>query len=241
MEKLILFLKKWTPRVLLFIGVLLIAYIAGRCSTKAERDQSLSNLIASRDSVKQSKVVINDLENTVYEQGAIILTKDKAIEAGILEQERLRKLHIKDLLTNTDLLGVIHRQDSLLKLPPETIFITIKDTSGVARDYVRIPFQLLKKADKYLALNAGMKEGRTAWYDLSVPFSGTVSVGYVGSGFLNLKKTPKGIFTTENPYIKINQMDVLIIQDNKTLFQKTWFHLVLGAGIMEGVNYILKK
>lgn len=239
MKTIIAFIKKWLPYAVGFVLLVLISFIAGKCSTKANRTTINNNLIAARDSIHTSKVIINDLENTVFEQGALILSKDEAIKIGVIEQERLKKLHLKELVTNTDLTGIIQMLRDSLKLPPNTIFITIKDTSGVARDYVRIPFQLLKTSDRYIILNAGMNPNKTAWFDLSVPFSGTISVGYVKSGFL--KTVPKGVFTTLNPYITINNMDVLIVKEPDKFYNKWWVHALIGAATIEGVRIFLIK
>ena len=230
--------KNWKYAVLI-IAVLVISFILGKCSTRNERDNYIGNLIAARDSVKHSLIKIDGLQNSVWEKNAIILGQSQSIEAGIIERDLLKKLHIKDLITNAELSGIIHRQDSLLKLPPNTVFITVKDTSGITHDYVRVPFDLLKLNEKYVSLNAGMDINRKAWYDLSVPFSGNISIGYVKSGFL--KMTPKGIFTTENPYIKINSMDVLIVKEPDKFYNKTWFHLLSGAAIFETIHQIVKK
>jgi hypothetical protein len=244
MTKLLLWLKSlWVKfkkpiiYVCLFIGLILISYIAGRCSTRTERKQQISNLIAARDSVKQFFVTIDGLKNSVWEKNAIILGQEESIKAGIIERDLLKKLHLKDLITNTELTGVIHKQDSLLNLPPNTVFITIKDTSGISRDYVRLPFTLLKISDKYVSLNAGMDSLCKAWYKLSVPFSGTISIGYVKSGFL--KTTAKGIFTTENPFIKINAMDVLIIQDPKKWYSKWYVPVIAGAVGIEVLRFFV--
>lgn len=237
MEKIKLFLKKWIPLICLFLGVLLISFIAGRCSTKKERSTSMANLRAVRDSVHTYKVVINDLENTVYEQGAVVLTQSDAIKVGIIERERLRKLNIKELITNTGLSGTIQILRDSLKLPPDVQFVTIKDTSGTYLA-VKVPYQW-QFSDQYISLTTGIGTSKTGWFKLQVPFSGTISVGYIKSGFL--KTTPKGVFTTLNPYIKIDNMDVLIVQDKDKFYNKTWFHMLAGAVILETGHQLLKK
>lgn len=237
--------KSWLIRnkgifiAVMFSSLLMTCHFFGRCSTKRERSQELSNLIAARDSVKQSIVIIEGLQYTVFQKNAIILTKDEAIKAGIIEQERLKKLHFKELITNADLSGTIKVLRDSLKLPLGTVFVTIKDTSGVSRDYVRIPFTLLKIDEKYLSLNAGMNVDRTAWFKLQVPISGEMSIGYVKSGFL--KSKPVGIFTSLNPYLTINNMDILIIKEPKKFYQKTWFHMVAGIAVFETGRYFLIK
>jgi hypothetical protein len=225
--------------VIFAIGLIAIAFFAGKCSNKKDNQTALNNLIASRDSVKQSYVTINGLKVTVATKDAIILTKDDALQAQIIENARLKALHIKELVTNAELTGEIHILRDSLKLPVEPIYITIKDTSGISHDYIRIPFVLLKTHEKYVSIDAGMRENKTAWFDLSVPVTGEMSIGYVRSGFL--KQKPVGIFTSDNPYLKITDMDVLIVKENKKFYQKTWFHMFAGAVLIEGTRLLLTK
>ena len=234
-------IKKGVVITGLILACLTISFIVGKCSTKAERKQAQSNIIALQDDVKQTAVTIEGLNNTVFEKDAVILSQSDAIKLGVIEQERLKKLHLSTLLTNTELIGTIQMLRDSLKLPSVPVFITIKDTSGVTRDYIRLPFELLKIVDKYITLNAGMNLNRTAYYNLSIPFSGTVSVGYVGTGFLNLKKVPKGIFTTEIPYLKVNDMSVTIIEEPKGVLSKWYVHAGIGAAFFEAVRILLTK
>jgi len=223
----------------LFLCILSIGYFAGCNRLKKERALNVANLVAVRDSIRHYSVTIDGLKNSVYEKSAIILSQDQAIQAGIIERDYLKKLHIKEIITNTDLNGTIRVLRDSLKMSPETIFVTIKDTSGVASDYIRVPFTLLDVNEKYISLEAGMRKNRLSYFDLSVPVSGEMTIGYKRSGFL--KTIPVGLFTSKNPYLSINQMDVLIIQEPKHFYQKTWFHFLAGGLIVEGLNLYLKK
>jgi hypothetical protein len=123
-------------------------------------------------------------------------------------------------------------------LPPEVVFRTVRDTSGISQEYIRIPLTLLDIKEKYLSLNAGIRQNKTVYFDLELPLSGTMSVGYVKTGFLKTK--PVGIFTSENPYLKINNMDILIVQEQKKWYEKFWVHALFGGAIVEGVNILIK-
>ena len=224
-----------------FLGLFAVSFFLGQCSTKKERSQGVANLAASRDSIKTYSIKIDGLRNSIFEKNAIILSQEDAIKAGLIREDVLKKLHIRDMITNTDLSGIIKHQDSLLSLPPQTVFITINDTSGVKHDYVRIPFKLLDVKNKYLILLAGMDKTRTAYYSLRVPFAGKIFIGYTGEGFLHLKQVPKGMFMTENPHIIMNTMDVIIIQDSKKWYEKWWIHALGGAAVDEGLRRLFKK
>jgi hypothetical protein len=223
----------------LILALLSLFYLLGRISTLRERKQAISNQIALIGEIKESKITIEGLENTVWEKDAVILSEKQAKEAGLLEIERLKKLHLKEVITNTELTATVHRQDSLLKLPPNTVYITIKDSSGIKRDYIRIPFVLLNEHDKYISLDVGIDTAKSSYYKLEIPFAGSVSVGYVKSGFL--KSTPKGIFITENPFITVNNMEVLIVKEPDKFWNKTWFHALAAITGWEAIKYVFKK
>jgi hypothetical protein len=232
--------KKTIWLICAFLSVLGIGYLAGCNRLRKERALNVANIIAIRDTIKHSFVTIDGLRNSVYEKNAIILSQDESIKAGIIERDRLKALHLKDLLTNTDLSGTIQILRDSLKLVPGTTIITIKDSSGVAQNYVKIPFTLLNLHEQYIdSLKAGMGINKKAWFKLQIPFSGTISVGTKKIGLF--KTIPVGIFVTTNPYIHVNSMDVLIVQDQKKFYDKFWFHALCGGIIVESANILLKK
>jgi len=229
-------MKKYILYISLVLALLTASYFIGRVSTLKERSVLVDNIHAARDTIKTYSVRIGDLELNVSEKEAIILTKEDAIKAGLIEKEYFRKLYLKEIETTTMLNGVIKILRDSLDLPPETIIVTIKDTSGLAQYYMKIPFQNIKVNEKYLVLNAGVRDNRKAWFELSVPVSGTMSVGYKKDGFLKTK--PVGIFTTENPYLKINNMDILIVKDKDKWYRKWWVHSLAGGGIVATLWYL---
>lgn len=227
-------MKKYLTLALLTLFAL--AFFLGRCSTKKERSLNVANLRASRDSIEVYQIVVNDLTYQVQEKNAIITTQKEAIEAGIIERDYLKKLHLKDVITSTSLNGTIKVLRDSLKKVPGTIIIHVKDSTGIPADYIKIPFTLISTKEKYLSLSAGMNIDATAWYNLSVPFSGRVTVGYQKDGFLKTK--PVGILTTDNPYLKVNDMEVLITDKKKT---KPVVYFIAGAVIAEGIRFFLTK
>jgi hypothetical protein len=232
-------LKKYGIYILLFIGLMLIAFLFGKCSAKQERSQQIANLAAARDSINESYVVIGGLKYQVSTRDAIIITKDESIQVGLLEQERLKKLNIKYVVTNAELQGVIKIQRDSLKLVPGTEIISVKDTVGIFHDYTKIPFILIDFSNEWLTLSAGMNKDRTAWYKSLTPLKGIMTIGYQKSGFLKTK--PIGIFTSKNPYLTINQMDILIVQEKPKWYSKWWVPVLGGAVGIEVVRIFLIK
>jgi hypothetical protein len=220
------------------VALLLTAYIFGRCSTKSARDNAINNLIAARDTIHSSTVVINGLTTYVSDQDALILSQKDALAASELEKEALKKLHIKDVVTNSKLTGEVKiLRDSIALLPP-VVVITLKDTAGIAHDYAKIPFTLLDIEEPDLHLIAGMNVNKTAYFSMRVPFTGTMTVGYKKTGLF--KTVPVGVFTSTNPYIHISDMNTVIIQQPKKWYNNFWVHIGIGAGAALVAQHYLK-
>ena len=217
--------------------------IAGTCvgiwyGSKQERQNSTANLIAVRDSVDNYIIEVNGLKLAVSEKDAVILSEKEAKEAAILEAKRLKALHIKEVVTNMELQGTIKILRDSLKLKPGTIIVTIKDTTGISHDYVKIPFTLLDVSEKHLTLKAGMNASKTAYFGLTVPISGTMTIGYKKTGFLRTK--PVGVFTSDNPYLHIDNMDILIVQERKKGYNYWYVHALAGVVVWETARQLYK-
>ena len=232
------FKKNTASLVLLILIALGASFFLGKCSTRKQLDNQVSNILALRDTVKATIVVINGLSNSVSEKEALILTQKDALDAAILEKERLKKLALSSVVTNADLTGTIKIVRDSLKLIPGYKIITIKDTSGL-HDYMRIPFTLLDEEEENLHLLAGISANKHPYFSLSVPFKGTMTVGWKKAGFL--KTQPVGIFTTTNPYIHVDDMQVVIIQNPGKWYDKWWVHALGGAVIFETARQLLLK
>jgi hypothetical protein len=232
--------KKTILYICLFAAVLSIAFLAGKCSTKKERSLNVANLTASKDTVKQYSVIIDGLKSSVHEKQAIIISQSDAIKVGILERDRLKALHLKEIVTNAELSGTIKVLRDSLKIQPGTIIITVRDTAGIYRDYIQIPFTLLNVNEKYLSLGAWMRQNKTAYFDLSVPLSGEMSIGFKKDGLFK-KQYPVGLFTSNNPYLKINSMDVLIVQEPVRWYQRWYVHALIGGVAGGAIVYYIRK
>ena len=83
-----------------------------------------------------------------------------------------------------------------------------------------------------------MNANRTAYFGMSVPVSGTMTIGYKKAGFLKTK--PVGVFTSPNPYLQINNMDILIVQERKKWYQYWYVHALGGIIVWESVKQLYK-
>lgn len=223
--------------IYLIIAFFAVSFFFGKCSTRNERRQLETNLIVSRDSVKALSYEIEGVKYNSYQKDAIILTEKQAKEAGLIEIERLKKLRIKDVIANAKLEGTIKVLRDSLKLPNEPEYITIRDTSGVTKNYIRYPFTLLDVNEKYLKLSAGMTANKHAWFKSETPLSGEMTIGYQKAGLF--KTVPVGVFTSSNPNLTINQMDIVVTEEKKRMVQRTWFKMLSGVVLFETGRILL--
>jgi len=228
-------------RIYSIIGVIIIvmlSFIAGRCSTNKQQQQLVDNLEASRDSIRHYAIRVGELTRLVQEKDAVVLSQKQALDAGLLELKQLRVLHMKAVATNVSLQAEIKILRDSLKALPQTVFITVKDTTGVTADYVRIPFTLLDVTDPYIKLRAGMTVDRIAWFDLSMPVNKfDITVGWKHDGLFKTK--PVGVVVTDNPYLKATKAEVTIIKSRQQWYQRWWVHTLGGALLGVGLYQVL--
>jgi hypothetical protein len=231
-------MKKIILIILILISILTIVFFIGRCSTSKERSQQISNIKAARDSIMTYEIEVGGLKLIVTEKDALVLTERQEKEVSILEIERLKKLHIKDVIANTTLEGEIKIARDSLKLVPGTKIATIKDSTGKYVNYMKIPFQLLKINETYLTLNAGIDTNKFVWFDIKTPVVGEMTIGYKRIGLF--KKKPVGVFTTPNKNLSVNDMETIIIKENKKWYDRWVIHIGEGILIDEGIRKLLK-
>jgi len=212
----------------LLVAVVIMSgtYFVGRVISKGERDLSARNLMALQDTIHRYQIKVNGLTRDVFEKKALVLSLKDAIKTGVIEKEYWRKLHMSAMVANVKLEGELKAAQDSLDVPPEVQYITVNDSSGIARDYIKIPFKLLDIKQPHLVLGAGMDKNRKAWYNLSIPVVGTVTVGYKG-------KTAVGVFASENPLLTITNMNIVINPYKQKWYEK-WY-ITGPAGFVGGI------
>lgn len=179
---------------------------------------------AYQDSISTYKVRINGLEETVAQQGVIILSQRDAIKTGLLERERLRKLNIKTVRENTELKAKINVLKDSLALPHETevVYVNTQDTSFNA---LKLP-ATLSYYDNYLKLKVDIKKDMWDFESLSVvPLNLTVG----GS---------KVVVTTPNPYVKITDIKTVVVPQKVKLKDRRWMRWVERSAIAATFFYL---
>lgn len=202
-------IKVWVFLLGVFL-ILSLVFLLGRLSTTRERN----NLkIKINNTISQDSVVINGLKNKVYSAYSIIENQNKAIKDGLIEREKLKKLNIKYVRTNTKLKAHINiLKDSLKNHNVIYDTLVLRDTILPVR-YMGLPANLTYK-DNYANLKVNID---TTWgFKLLVPLRLDITVC-----------DPKVIVTTDNPYVSIDSLSTVIVPDKKEAFK----HVAIGTGI----------
>ena len=223
--------------VLMVIGALVAAFLLGGVKGRRDRDRLSHSLYDANsqliDTVKHYSVKIRGLETQVWEQTQIILTQKQAMDAGVLDKERLEKLHIKTVQRNTIIKGQLKAaRDSLKMTKPDTIIVIEND---LPVPYLRLPFKD-NYTDDNLLLDININTNATWGFNIDMPLDLNVTLGRVKVGFMN--QTYKALVTTENPYVGIVHVQSLKIEEDPW-YRKGWFKgltygLVFGTGVWVG-------
>jgi hypothetical protein len=220
------------------LALLSVCFIAGRVSTTKERKETAHAVIQAQnqllDAAKTYEAYIGGQKETIAEQRAVIMHKDVALEAGILEQERLRALQIKEVRENVKLRAEISvLKDSLLIVPNDTV---IYDTVLIHDDtYLKLPSTFSYK-DQWLTLNTNIHEDLTWGFDLRMPLSMDVTLGEVKTGFM--KREPSVVLQTPNPYIGDIRIQNVQIETTTPWYRSTWMKVLTHVGAF-GAGYYL--
>jgi hypothetical protein len=183
------------------------------------------NISAYQDTIRSYEIKIDSLSHMVSEKMSLVMSQKEAIRQSLINQERLKKTNISVVATNIKLVAEINTLKDSLNLPPTVIFVTVKDTSG-SYDAIKIPYEW-EYVDKHLYLKTGIREDKTAFFDMKTTLDGEITIGYN-------KGIPKAIMTTTNPYVVIKDMTPVIISNPTPFYKKWWFPAIVG-GLTVGI------
>jgi len=217
-------LKHFLIVVLAIIG---LSFFVGRLSTSSTRSAQNAQLLALTDSISTYHTTIGGLQQTVYEKDQLIVTYKQALDMNLIEQDRLKKLHLQKISQVTRLEAHLKAARDSIDLGKDSV-VFVHDT--VTNElYVRLPLQWSYN-DTYLDFKTGVGTDRAGWFDINAKLPGTITLGLQKDGFL--KRKPVASFTTPNPYVTLSDIQVVNIQDIK--WYDHWY-VQAGAGYVLGV------
>lgn len=215
--------------ILLILALILASFFAGYMVTWKKRTAAYGQLAALTDSISYYRAEIGGLERQVWEKQQLVATKEEAIQAGILEQDRLKALNLRYATQVTKLQGELKAAIDSIPLP-DTLFVTdtITEGSGEAKSYLMLPFSW-EYSDQYINLRTGVRENRTGWFDLNAPITLDITLG-------GRKGQNVAAVTTPSPYVSITDFNVVNIQEQNILYRHKWIPWAAGyaGGVVTG-------
>ena len=230
---------------IIFLLVLLCAYVWNGCKKDREMKDMLSQLSKYELSNQQFKMKRNADSSTIVQQQQTLLTQKEAIELGLVKLE-----------------GQIVKLQAQVNIKQEIKYVNVKapfipenftDTSGwylkfkngdsskavidsfIANSIV-VP-KSFRVNDEWLKMDGKVKKDGVVVDSMTIPNKTSVSIGWKRSGFLKLFKVPVVEVKNTNPKLSVVEMSNVVIEKKKGFFQKplVW----AGIGLVGG--YILKS
>ena len=180
--------------------------------------------------VESYQIKVGELEETVFEAEALIITKDSEILKIEGNNERLKELNIK----NVNVIGRLEARIRVLidSIPPSTTITIIKEPDG---NYAKLPLDYSFK-DYYANMHTTVNENGLADMDFSITnLDLNIVIGEKGQGLFK-KDKPVSSITTDCPYIQIDENTIAVVQNNTS----PWLLFGLGAGTTAGAIILLR-
>lgn len=209
----------------IFVLLILAIFIFETCEMQKEKEILLSNIKSLDITNQKFKTELNKNNEKITSQNQIILTQKQAIDNGLIEIKRLKKIKSKvRFVTNTKIDTVF--------VPYNRVVIDSSSTDSIQfRNY--FDYQEPK-----------------GWYSIS-GYASQLGIGidslrikndysiYIADKKLNLfgKSNPEVILLNKNPYTEVIQMHNVIININQPFYKKNLFWG--GVGFVGG--FLLAK
>lgn len=193
--------------LILILALILVSFVCGTLVSLGDRRAQIGEINRLRDSILVYEVEIDNLKEKVWEKDVVIATKREAIEAGLLEQDRLKALNYRRASHITRLEADVKAYRDSIPLP-DSVFIvdTVLVEAGETQNtYLKIPFDFGFNED-HLSLDVGITNNREAWFDLDCHIPLTITMG--------TKDRQVASVTTPSPYVRITDFEVVQIERN---------------------------
>jgi len=208
--------------LILVLALVVVSFFAGRISTLKPRNAQYDEITELTEVMTVYQREINGREQTIYEKNQIIASKKEAIEAGILERDRLKALNLKSVRQITKINAEFSAYKDSIDLEEDSVyFVDVVDVdTGETENYVELPFSW-EHEDEFLFFSTGIRLNKKAWFDLSAELPITVTLGGRDGKQVAAVSTP-------NPYITVTDFNVIRLKEEKWYY-KPWVPAAGGA------------
>ena len=174
-------------------------------------------------------------------QDAVIISYRDAISTGLLDNDRLKELNIKEVELNirlTEKIAVLEKE-AAFDNPPNIVYrdTSINNVDTLLR-YIQLPFGF-GYTDKWVNLHATVDES-PIFDTLAIWSYPEITLGWQRQGFLK-KKERKIFYTNENPYVYIEDMQNVVINEPKKWFQTDVAKVSGGIVAFEVIRLLLSN
>jgi hypothetical protein len=221
---------------IVLVFVILILLWRG-CDLQSEKKNLLKQVSAYQIGEKAFKQKMKDDSSTIATQDQTILTQNEAIRLGILKLDG----QIKKASSQVSVVQRVRIDSVEVPFIPSgymdsldwVVRIRRGDTSRSICDSL-IANSIIVPSDfgvdnKWYKIYGKVKKDGLLVDSLSIANESKTTIGWKKGGFLNLKKIPIVEVTNSNPYIKVDKMNNVVVEPNKSIFQKKGFWLGLGT------------
>ncbi len=211
--------------ITLILGAILAFILISRGKYKREADRLNLALFSTQQTVRQKDIIIQGLNQKVFTQEAQVVSSTKALKQSEEEKEYLKKLHIKDVKTISNLgleVEVLKKQG------------TYKDTV-IVRDTITNVVDTVKMAsykDQWVYATVVLYPDNPVFNFGVTNLPLKIILGYQREGLFK-KQTLNSVITTECPYVQINKINTIVVQPTKPL----WYRIAFPVGV--GIGYLL--
>ena len=223
------------------IGTLFLAMLSGFFYgvdvTKA-KNKEIKRLQTEVQTFKTISIGKNEV---IVRQEQSITDLKTAVEAGLIDLKALKAKGVKDASLILDL----QTENTRLKLeatyekPPVIIHDTVYvNGNPVVSDYMKVP-QPWKFDDQWTFIRGTVKTTGVTIDSLKTYNQPNITMGW-SRGFLK-KSSPIITWSDQNPYSVVKDMSNVVIINNPPFYKKTWFHILGGILIDEGVRYGIRR
>ena len=164
---------------------------------------------------------LNGKGEKIISQDQIILSQKDAIEQGLLEIGRLKKIKSQvNIVTET-------RIDTFIVNHTDTI---VEYFEGKA--FLKLP-QTYNYFNQHLSFAAEISEYGLQVNRISIMNTSTITIGYKNNGLFK-KRVPVVELINSNPYVNTNSVGNIVIEENKSLIvnPKVWGGIGLILGLI---------
>ena len=213
--------------IIVILGVLLMIWALLAMSgynSRLKVDKANIMVLSKRDSIVSYQIEVAGLKEQVYQSNLTVVSRDDDIFKLKEEKDRLKELNIKSI----NLIGNLKVRVSLLEdsIKPLIPAVPIEDVNEAVKYVLPLPNKFTYK-DKYVSVFTKIdKIGLAEQGFLLTDPKFNIVVGRRGNGVF-AKRGDVAIVTTDNPYINIQESNIVLVNKNP----KPLTYMAVGSGL----------